>query len=92
MDEEEDYFATQVIEYMTGEWNKISTKIERIVRTLLKKRYNGTLTWGQFRFIEQAFGMPDQEVTDFKDETDLANAIEMYGEETRLKFWKDQND
>lgn len=86
-DEERDYFATLVIEYMTGEWNKLSDKIEKIVRTLLKRRYTEHLTWDQFRFIEQAFGMPDEEVSECIDVCDLANAIEMYKEETCLKFW-----
>ena len=83
-----DYFATLVIEYMTGEWNALSNTIEKKVRTLLRKRYTDHLTYNQFRFIEQAFGMPDEEVNDWvTDATDLANAIEIYHEETTLLFW-----
>jgi len=82
-DEERDYFATLVIEYMIGEWNKISSKIEKIIRTLLKKGYTDHLTSNQFTFIERAFGMPDECI----DACDLINAMEIYKEETVLKFW-----
>lgn len=85
---EDEYFAYRVIEYMTGEWNSLKPRVEKKVTTILKIRYNkGMCTRGQFRFIEQAFGMPNPEVTDFKDETDLANAIEICKEETKLKYW-----
>lgn len=91
-DEERDYFAILVIEYMIGEWNKISNHTEKIIRTLLRKGYTEHLIYNQFRFIEQQFGMLDEQVNDWvTDATDLINAIEIYKEETRLKFWDKTN-
>lgn len=84
---ENKYFAYLVIEYMTGEWNPITEKIRNIVTTILIKRYQGNITWSQFRFIKQVFGMPDLTKTHYKDASDLANAIEICKQEAKLKFW-----
>lgn len=85
--EEAEHFAYLVIEYMTGEWNSITEKIRNIVTTILIKRYQRNITISQFRFIEQAFGMPDPEKTYNKDGADLANAIEICKQETKLQYW-----
>lgn len=85
-----EYFANLVIEYMIGEWNKLHPAIEKNVLILLKKRYTQHLTHNQYVFIERAFGMPDDAKTYFNDPCDLINAIEMYKQETILKFWDNE--
>mgnify|MGYP006431114711 CR=1 FL=1 len=85
--EEAEHFAYLVIEYMNGEWNPITEKVRNIVTAILIKRYQEHTTNNQFRFIEQSFGMTDPEKTYNKDGSDLANAIEICKQETKLKYW-----